>query len=57
MGGVYCHNCDIAPLVPDESGTNQWGSFARGVVPHAVDPEAAERLWALSEQLTGVSSR
>jgi NAD(P)-dependent dehydrogenase (short-subunit alcohol dehydrogenase family) len=25
-----------------------------GVAPHALDPEAAERLWALSEDITGV---
>jgi hypothetical protein len=24
-----------------------------GVYPHAVDPAAAERLWALSEEMTG----
>ena len=26
-----------------------------GVAPHALDAEAAERLWALSEETTGVS--
>lgn len=53
MGGVYCQNCDIAPLVPAEIETNQFGSMARGVVPHAVDPQTADRLWKLSEQLLG----
>lgn len=53
MGGVNCQNCDIAPLVPAEIKTNQFGSMARGVVPHAVDPQAADRLWRLSEQLLG----
>ncbi|HTK07113.1 MAG TPA: SDR family NAD(P)-dependent oxidoreductase [Ktedonobacteraceae bacterium] len=51
MGGVYCQNCDIAPLVSAEIATNQFGSLARGVAPHAVDPHAADRLWHLSEQL------
>jgi len=55
MGGVYCQNSDIAPLVSDESVAIHWGSPAIGVMPHAVDPQAAERLWALSEQLTGVA--
>lgn len=67
MGGVYCENCDIAPLVPEEDaakGSNaplrrfgdairQVGSMPLGVMPYAVDPEAADRLWSLSEQLLG----
>ncbi|MGH3249601.1 MAG: hypothetical protein ACRDOI_25830 [Trebonia sp.] len=27
------------------------GTDAAGVAPHALDPEAAERLWAVSEQM------
>ncbi|WP_243286626.1 oxidoreductase [Geothrix terrae] len=47
-GGVYCQDCDMAPILPPGApGTV-------GVRPHAIDPEAAERLWALSERLTGV---
>ena len=52
-GGVYCHNCDVAPLVTEELEANPIGSLALGVMPHAVDPQAAERLWSLSEQLLG----
>jgi NAD(P)-dependent dehydrogenase (short-subunit alcohol dehydrogenase family) len=44
LGGVYCEDCDVAPLV--ETGS--------GVRPHAVDPDEAKRLWALSVELTGV---
>jgi NAD(P)-dependent dehydrogenase (short-subunit alcohol dehydrogenase family) len=58
MGGIYCENCNIAPLVSrtDQaslaSGTgHQVGSMALGVMPYAVDPDAAARLWTLSEQL------
>jgi NAD(P)-dependent dehydrogenase (short-subunit alcohol dehydrogenase family) len=52
MGGVYCEDCDIAELaVP---GTPE--GEARGVNPHAVDPDEAVRLWALSAQLTGVDA-
>lgn len=43
MGGVYCEDCDIAPI--EDSGRF-------GVRPWAADPEAAERLWRLSETLT-----
>ena len=46
-GGVYCEDCNVAALVPDDEP-----SFA-GVRRWAVDPEAAERLWTLSEQLLG----
>ena len=52
MGGVYCQDCDIAPLVSEEMVANQFGSIPLGVLPHAVDLEAAERLWRLSEHLT-----
>lgn len=51
MGGVYCENCDIAPLVNREIANNRPGSRALGVVPYAVDPQEAERLWNWSEQL------
>ena len=54
MGGVYCQNSDIAPLVTDPLAANQFGSMALGVMPHAVDPQAADRLWSLSEQLLGL---
>ncbi|MDB5099061.1 MAG: oxidoreductase [Cyanobacteria bacterium RYN_339] len=48
MGGVYCEDVDIAvPIAADTEGVV-------GVRPWAIDPELAERLWALSERLTGV---
>jgi NAD(P)-dependent dehydrogenase (short-subunit alcohol dehydrogenase family) len=64
IGGVYCENSDVSPLIVAENkeiGTS-WGGVrmaerptgALGVYPYAVDPEAAERLWTLSEQLTGI---
>jgi NAD(P)-dependent dehydrogenase (short-subunit alcohol dehydrogenase family) len=62
LGGVYCENCDIAPLVgaADEANRTteairQVGSRPLGVMPYAVDPLAAGRLWTLSEQLTGAT--
>lgn len=47
-GGVYCEDCDIAQAVPCEDK-----GFA-GVCPWAVDADAAEKLWKLSEKMTGV---
>jgi NAD(P)-dependent dehydrogenase (short-subunit alcohol dehydrogenase family) len=52
MGGVYCEDCDIA--APTEAGSPT--ERLRGVDPHAVDPDAADRLWHLSAQLTGVDA-
>jgi len=47
MGGVYCADCDISPLVaddsPDVTGVRRW----------AIDPREAERLWAQSLEMIG----
>ena len=56
MGGVYCQNNDIAPLVTETLAANPVGSMALGVMPHAVDPDAADRLWSLSERLLGLEA-
>lgn len=45
-GGVYCEDCGVAPVIDDPS-------ISEGVMRWAVDPEAAERLWTLSEQWSG----
>jgi NAD(P)-dependent dehydrogenase (short-subunit alcohol dehydrogenase family) len=57
IGGVYCQNSDIAPLVTGGLAANQFGSLALGVMPHAVDPQAAECLWNLSDGLLGLSPK
>ena len=44
IGGVYCEDCDIAPVEAE-------GRF--GVRPFAIDPDIAELLWRESVQLTG----
>lgn len=49
VGGLYLEDCNQA--VP-WSKENPWA----GVMPHALDPEAAERLWALSVQTTGAGA-
>lgn len=50
LGGLYCEDCDIAPLTPADDG-----SFV-GVRDYATDPEQATRLWALSAELTGIDA-
>ncbi|MGF0173931.1 oxidoreductase [Streptomyces sp. Marseille-Q5077] len=53
VGGVYCENCDVSPLVA-EADEAEWraGAETPGVLSYAVDPEAAARLWEVSERLT-----
>ncbi len=51
LGGVYCVNSDISPLVPADSQDEV------GLRPWAADAESAERLWKLSEELTGTKFR
>ena len=48
MGGVYCQDVEIAEVRQPDSASND------GVSPWAIDPNAAERLWILSEKLTGM---
>ena len=48
LGGVYCEDCNIAQPVSADS------QELRGVRPWAMDPALAERLWALSEKITGL---
>ncbi|GAA0742263.1 SDR family NAD(P)-dependent oxidoreductase [Dactylosporangium roseum] len=47
LGGVYCENVDIAPL-SSEAGSP---ATTHGVMPYAVDSEAAAHLWEVSERL------
>lgn len=47
LGGVYCEDADIAGLSTDSS-------FSAGVKPYSLDEMSAKRLWALSEEMTGV---
>lgn len=49
MGGVYCEDCNIARSVPADA------TDLLGLRPWASDPKLAEWLWALSEEMTGVS--
>ena len=47
IGGVYCEDCDIAKIAADPT-------TATGVKLYSLNRENAERLWELSEKMTGV---
>ncbi|PZG06976.1 SDR family NAD(P)-dependent oxidoreductase [Nonomuraea aridisoli] len=53
IGGVYLKDSDISPLDEDPRpvvfGVDQ--DVPADIVPHAIDPRSAQRLWELSEQL------
>jgi NAD(P)-dependent dehydrogenase (short-subunit alcohol dehydrogenase family) len=50
MGGVYCEDCDIAEPTDPSSPAR------KGVDHHAIDPDAAARLWTVSADVTGVDA-
>ncbi|NLU75357.1 SDR family NAD(P)-dependent oxidoreductase [Streptomyces sp. HNM0575] len=56
MGGVYCEDCDIAPVASGDQTSVTPPGTASGVREYAVDPREAARLWALSAELTGVDA-
>jgi hypothetical protein len=55
MGGVYCEDVEVSPVLVDADNTPGRVSTDVGVRPWAIDPVAVEHLWSLSEKLTGVS--
>jgi hypothetical protein len=46
VGGRYCENCAVSPVVTDAGASP-------GVMAYAVDPGTAAALWARSEDLVG----
>lgn len=50
LGGVYCEDCDIASMASNNDDA------LVGVREHAINPEQAQRLWALSASLTGIDA-
>jgi NAD(P)-dependent dehydrogenase (short-subunit alcohol dehydrogenase family) len=52
IGGRYCEDCHVGPIVPDEVPA---GAVSEGVRGYAVDAKAAEALWTKSEELVGES--
>jgi NAD(P)-dependent dehydrogenase (short-subunit alcohol dehydrogenase family) len=53
MGGVYCEDVNIAARTEELSADE---AELRGVDAHAIDPQAAARLWTVSAELTGVDA-
>jgi len=49
-GGLYCEDCDVAQLT--QPGTSR----ISGVDPHAIDPDAAKKLWQVSVEHTGLDA-
>jgi len=55
VGGVYCEDADVAELDEGQiEHRHDDPSTARGVQPYSLDEASAQRLWTLSEQLTGI---
>ncbi len=50
LGGLYLEDVEVAEV------TTTFDFQSGGVMPHAVDPEQAARLWDLSAKLTGVDT-
>jgi NAD(P)-dependent dehydrogenase (short-subunit alcohol dehydrogenase family) len=52
LGGVYCEDCDVALPTVTGSATAR----VSGVDAHAIDTDAAARLWSYSAELTGIDA-
>jgi hypothetical protein len=46
IGGRYCEDCAVAPVVDDPKASP-------GVMRYALDPDTAAALWTRSEELVG----
>jgi len=53
IGGVYRKDADIAP-VRSTFSLQGWAQQLAGMLPWAIDPDLAERLWDASEKFTGI---
>lgn len=58
-GGVFCADSDITPVLPvggsPDLATEDRANRGTGVQAYAIDPDAAEQLWRMSEEITKVS--
>ncbi|HWA95827.1 MAG TPA: SDR family NAD(P)-dependent oxidoreductase [Terracidiphilus sp.] len=50
IGGKYCENCHVGPLVGDDVTIT---AVSEGVRGYALDPKNAEALWKKSEEMVG----
>lgn len=48
FGGLYLEDCNVAETITDPN------TAGRGVMAHALDPDAAKQLWTLSEESVAV---
>lgn len=56
IGGVYCEDADIAPLdLGNIQHRYDQPTTLRGVQPYSLEENNAKRLWAFTEELTGLS--
>jgi Dehydrogenases with different specificities (related to short-chain alcohol dehydrogenases) len=53
-GGLYLEDSDIAPILDDATVAAEDLRNLHGVRPYAIDPDAADALWELSEKQTGI---
>jgi NAD(P)-dependent dehydrogenase (short-subunit alcohol dehydrogenase family) len=58
-GGVFCADSDVTPVLPEggslDLSTEDRASRGTGVHAYAIDSDAADKLWRISEEITGVS--
>ena len=54
IGGVYLKDNDVSPL-DDEERQLTADCIPAEVASHSIDPQAAERLWAMSERMIGTT--
>lgn len=50
IGGRYCENCHVGPIVPDDKSLSV---NSEGVRAYALDHKTADALWRKSEELVG----
>lgn len=50
VGGHYCEDCHVSPVVPDDQPISL---VSEGVRAYALDPVHAEALWVKSEEMVG----
>ena len=55
IGGVYCEDVDVAELLSeDPTVLNNSNQHQRGVQQYSLDANNANRLWSLTEEMTGI---
>lgn len=58
VGGVYLEDVEVPAYNPDFYTSGEWKKVRygmKGVAPFALEPQAAQQLWSLSEELTGTT--